>query len=77
MPSPGAGVPSQYRTEPVDTEMERAKRWFLRGPVTGNFWETCSDCNSGRHNCPGCGEDVNHGTQVCAVCKLLIQRGQM
>jgi hypothetical protein len=29
------------------------------------LYETCDRCNYDRHNCPGCGENLPHGTEVC------------
>jgi hypothetical protein len=33
----------------------------------GASYEECDACNYGRHNCHGCGDDLNHdGTEFCA-----------
>lgn len=31
-------------------------------------WETCNRCNYDMHMCPGCGEPLPHGTEVCTAC---------
>src|SRR5665647_2191260 len=32
------------------------------------FDPSCNLCNLARHNCPGCGADVPHGTVACEAC---------
>lgn len=29
----------------------------------------CMACNYGKHQCPGCGVDIPHGTIACAKCR--------
>jgi hypothetical protein len=29
---------------------------------------TCPECNTDRHTCPGCGENIGHGDHACAIC---------
>lgn len=31
-------------------------------------WETCERCNYDTHICPGCGEPLPHGVEVCPPC---------
>lgn len=32
--------------------------------------ENCERCNYDTHRCPGCGEPLPHGTEVCGSCTL-------
>lgn len=41
---------------------------YLHGPKTDNAYGTCSRCDLDNHVCPGCGENLNHGTEVCGRC---------
>lgn len=40
----------------------------------GCMW-CCQKCNSNSHNCPGCGDDLEHGQEVCRACQ--IEHGQI
>lgn len=33
-------------------------------------YENCDRCNYDTHRCPGCGEPLTHGTEVCAECNV-------
>jgi len=40
-------------------------------PVHGTRpWALCNDCNYDTHRCPGCGEPLAHGVEVCDACAL-------
>lgn len=32
-------------------------------------WRDCDRCNYDLHTCPGCGENLPHGIDVCDVCR--------
>jgi hypothetical protein len=39
-----------------------------RRSLPEGFDPNCEQCNTNTHRCPGCGEDVKHGTVACADC---------
>lgn len=46
--------------QPVDDHMI----WCSYSP------DYCPKCNYNDHRCPGCGEYLDHGTEVCRQCKI-------
>lgn len=40
---------------------------YVHGPVTERRSD-CLECDIDRHSCPGCGEWLHHGTDVCGPC---------
>lgn len=38
--------------------------------------DECQRCNYDRHLCPGCGEPLPHGIEVCGQCQGEIKRGE-
>lgn len=59
-----AGLPPNPHRDPVPTD----------GSVTVGAERRldphCDQCNYDTHVCPGCGDDVPHGTVVCAKCQV-------
>jgi predicted amidophosphoribosyltransferase len=42
---------------------------MIRRIESGEFVEHCPICQHDMHQCPGCGEPMNHKVQICAECK--------
>lgn len=55
-------------TTPLDEEKLRmAAEAQMTG--AGKLYLICERCNHNDHRCPGCGDDLPHGTGVCTDCK--------
>ena len=54
--------------EIVNAENQTAEHRDLHGPYHPSEYMTCPRCNYVRHSCPGCGEYLYHGTEVCGPC---------
>jgi hypothetical protein len=50
-------------------KVARDHKEFVHGTARGSFPSECPRCNYDRHNCPGCGEWLYHGTEVCGPCR--------
>lgn len=38
--------------------------------------EYCPRCDYDRHICPGCGDNLEHGIEVCDTCQGEVDRGE-
>ena len=58
----------------VDRELDiLASDTILEVEILGALMPTatyCALCDHGRHRCPGCGDDVEHGEVACFDCQV-------
>jgi hypothetical protein len=63
----GLFLPAELPAEPVEPARERIE---VHEPASWSVparQKDCRECNYDRHRCPGCGEPLPHGTEVCNV----------